>query len=74
MVGSYISIKLLFFKSNKYTKLKVNKQKTNKKNLPRKKTPSSDGYTGDFHQIFREEILILHKLFLKNKEGRVPNR
>ena len=39
------------------------------KNLPKNKTPASDGFTGEFCQIVREELMpILLKLFQRIAE------
>ena len=57
-------------KNNPNTSTKI---ETVMKNLPKNKSPGPDGFTGEFYQMFREELMPILLKFFQNvaEEGNI---
>ena len=61
--------------NNPITSTKIEAVIKKKKNLPQNKIPGPDGFTGEFYQAFKEELMSnLLKFFQKiSEKGTPPN-
>lgn len=55
--------------SNKSIPIKKKKSRTHDQNLPVKKTPVSDGFTYEFYQAFKEEVIAITLILLQHTKG-----
>ena len=68
--GSRLNQEEIEITNNPNTSTKI---ETVMKNLPKNKSPGPDGFTGEFYQMFREELMTILLKFFQNvaEEGNV---